>query len=486
MRLRFRDKMLGMAGLAALALGLVIAASRLIANRVDQQIETIRGRYVPKLDLEPRLKGQLDRLARDFQDAADARDTSFLDAAAQQKQAFLRDLQAAGGAVDPAAAAELRAALDAYYAAALDVTRRLMARETGQELIDSVTSMQQKLGKVEALLSTVAGLDRRALSAAFDAASRASAQGDAYRVWLSLACLAVVLVVSLQVSRGLLRSLGALTEGFRRFGEGDFRPMPETGEDELAEVARGANQMAENLARRTAQLEVANRELEAFSYSVAHDLRAPLRGVSGFAEVLLADYDDRLDDDGRDCLREILGSAKEMGELIDALLSLSRVTRAALHTEPVDLAPLTRAVVEELATAQPHDGYELVVGSDLRTEADPRLARAVLENLLGNAWKFTAKVSRPRIEVGADPVGSGRTFFVKDNGAGFDPAYAAKLFAPFQRLHTAAEFPGTGIGLATVQRIVHRHGGRIWAEGAVGKGATFFFTFDRISERSTA
>ena len=222
--------------------------------------------------------------------------------------------------------------------------------------------------------------------------------------------------------------------------------------------------------------EAATLELEAFSYSVAHDLRAPLRGMNGFAQVLLDTYRDRLDAQGRDYLEEIVLNAQRMGELIDGLLSLARVTRSELRRESVDLSALARDVAGRLAAAEPARKVEFHVEQGLTVDGDPRLLRPLLENLLSNAWKFTSRLASGRVDVGvADNHGAPR-FFVRDNGAGFDPAFATKLFAPFQRLHTTDEFPGTGIGLATVQRIVHRHGGRVWAKGEVGEGATFSFT----------
>ncbi|MFO0617482.1 MAG: PAS domain S-box protein [Polyangiaceae bacterium] len=225
--------------------------------------------------------------------------------------------------------------------------------------------------------------------------------------------------------------------------------------------------------------ESANRELEAFSYSVAHDLRAPLRGMNGFAQVLVDTCSDKLDEEAQDWLREILLNAKKMGELIDALLSLARLTRSELRIEDVELSAIARDVIARLRASEPERDVDVTIADDLRADVDPRLARALLENLLENAWKFTSKREKARIEVGADTIQGARAHFVRDNGAGFDMAYANKLFAPFQRLHGTAEFHGTGIGLATVQRIVHRHGGRVWAEGAVDGGATFHFTFPK-------
>ena len=222
--------------------------------------------------------------------------------------------------------------------------------------------------------------------------------------------------------------------------------------------------------------EAANRELEAFSYSVAHDLRAPLRGMNGFASLLLETYGEKFDDEGRDWLHEILGNAKRMGALIDALLSLSRVTRSELRRESVDLSKMVRASATRLAAAHPERKVEWVIHEALRAELDPNLARALVDNLVGNAWKFTSKAPGARIELGETIKDGVRAFYVRDNGAGFDMAYASKLFSPFQRLHTSSEFEGTGIGLATAQRIVHRHGGQIWAEGIVNGGATFLFS----------
>jgi PAS domain S-box-containing protein len=223
-------------------------------------------------------------------------------------------------------------------------------------------------------------------------------------------------------------------------------------------------------------LKLANKELESFSYSVAHDLRAPLRGMNGFAQILLEDYRDKLDADGLECLQEIRANAVRMGALIDALLSLSQVTRSELRPDRVDLGALVRAAARECAGAEPDRHVELVVQEGVWAKADPRLARTLIANLVANAWKFTSRKAGARVEFGALDADGERTYFVRDNGAGFDMAHAGKLFGAFQRLHTVGEFPGTGIGLATAQRIVQRHGGRIWAQGAVGEGATFFFT----------
>lgn len=224
--------------------------------------------------------------------------------------------------------------------------------------------------------------------------------------------------------------------------------------------------------------EAASRELEAFSYSVAHDLRAPLRGINGYSAALIEDLGDELAPEPKGYLLRIGAAAKRMGELIDALLELARVARAEIQRVPVDITQLAHAVVDQLRATDPERPLELVVAEGLGARGDPRLLRALLENLLGNAWKFTSKREKAKIELGRAMLAGTPTFFLRDNGAGFDMEYAKRLFSPFQRLHLQNDFPGTGIGLATVQRIVHRHGGTIWAEGAVDRGAIFYFTLD--------
>ena len=224
------------------------------------------------------------------------------------------------------------------------------------------------------------------------------------------------------------------------------------------------------------ELMAANKELEAFSYSVSHDLRAPLRGIDGFTLSLLEDYADKLDETGRDYLQRVRAATQRMGTLIDDLLNLSRVTRSEMKLEKTDLGAIARSIASELRRAQPDRQVEFCIEENLTAFVDSHLIRITLENLLGNAWKFTSKRDACLIEFGRMRRDGYLTYYVKDNGAGFDPAYANRLFGAFQRLHDKREFPGTGVGLATVQRIVHRHGGRIWAESAVDKGATFYFT----------
>jgi signal transduction histidine kinase len=245
----------------------------------------------------------------------------------------------------------------------------------------------------------------------------------------------------------------------------------------------GLRRAEEDLRRTSSALASANRELESFSYSVSHDLRAPLRGIDGFARALEEDYGDRLEGDGRRYLGRIRAGAARMGQIIDDLLLLSRVARSELRRERVDLGALALEVYAALRTAEPARDVRLFVGEGLLAEGDSRLLRIALENLLGNAWKYTSRKERAHLEFAARAQDGQTVYHVRDDGAGFDMAYADKLFGAFQRLHSASEFPGSGIGLATVARIVHRHGGRVWAKGEPGQGATFFFTLGEAGSR---
>lgn len=247
----------------------------------------------------------------------------------------------------------------------------------------------------------------------------------------------------------------------------------ERAEEEVRSLNR---ELERRVMERTADLTAANKELEAFSYSVSHDLRAPLRAIDGFCQALVEDYTDKLDPEAKDLMHRVRAASQRMDRLIAGILGLSRTTRARMQRTMVDLSALARAIVEELEAENPGRQVEIVIAPGLVVDADPSLLRAVLENLLGNAWKFTGKHAQARIEVGSEQHEGKIAYFVRDDGAGFDMVYADKLFGAFQRLHTPGDFQGTGIGLATVQRIIRRHGGEVWAKAEVEKGATFFFT----------
>ncbi len=247
-------------------------------------------------------------------------------------------------------------------------------------------------------------------------------------------------------------------------------------------LRRSEDNLERRVVERTAQLEAANRELEAFSYSVSHDLRSPLRGIDGFSQMLMDQYAERLDSRGRDYLARVLSGTAEMDALIEGFITLARVSRQEMKADTVDLSAIAEEVVSDLRTREPERNAEVRIQPGLRATGDAGLLRVVLENLLGNAWKFTAKRETATIEVGLQD----GSCFVRDNGAGFDMAHSERLFKPFERLHAASDFPGTGVGLATVRRVIERHGWTIRAEAAPDRGATFSFTIGSLRTREAA
>ncbi|MBI9081870.1 MAG: hypothetical protein JEY79_19280, partial [Pseudodesulfovibrio sp.] len=240
-------------------------------------------------------------------------------------------------------------------------------------------------------------------------------------------------------------------------------------------------ELEQRIQERTTQLESANKELEAFSYSVSHDLRAPLRGIDGWSLALMEDYGSQLNGQAKTYLERVRSETQRMGQLIDDLLQLSRLTRSEMTLGRVNLSAMAGTIIAQLQETQPERQVEIIIQPGLIAKGDPRLLEIALTNLLNNAFKFTGKTQQARIEFGRTKMDGQPTFFVRDNGAGFNMAQAKKLFGAFQRMHKTSDFPGTGVGLTTVQRIVHRHGGRIWVEAAINQGATFYFTLEEIT-----
>ena len=301
--------------------------------------------------------------------------------------------------------------------------------------------------------------------------------------WMSQRAVAEPIVNLADLARTVSRDKNYAVRAATNGAHGELAALIESFNEMLSQIQerdralQGAHdELEQRVHERTHQLAVANKELEAFSYSVSHDLRAPLRSIDGFSQALLEDHADQLNANAQELLGRVRSATQRMSTLIDDLLDLSRISRADMRRGKVNLSELAGMVAEELQKAEPGRSVEFVIPDGLTANGDSHLLRVVMENLLGNAWKYTSGHSHARIELGTKEVDGRMIYFVRDDGAGFDPTYSSRLFGAFQRLHTASEFPGTGVGLASVQRIIHRHGGTITAEAAVEKGATFYFT----------
>lgn len=455
------------------------------ARVVERHLSAIERAYLPQLELEAQAEADFIALVRTLQEATNAQDEERLNAAPAQKDALLRLIDEAPAGMDRRAIADAKAQVELWFALAMSVSRRLMRNETGEQLVIDIEQMQTLQRAARQALIQALSLDRARLGEAFTEVANTERMSWLARVLSRLALALATVALGASLSRRLLDRVREIEEGFERFGRGEFdRPVPLTGNDELTEISEQANRMASNLKQvdeqlkaRQAELERTNRELEAFSYSVSHDLRAPLRSIDGFSKALIEDYGEAIPPAGHGYLNRVRAATQRMAQLIDDMLQLSRIGRAELQLTEVDLTALARSVVETLGDTPDARRAEVRVAEGLTARADARLIRVVFENLLSNAYKFTGKESAPLIEVGAaGRTDEGPVFYVRDNGIGFDEAYMGKLFTPFHRLHSEKDFPGTGVGLATVQRVVHKHGGRVWAQAAVGQGATFFFS----------
>jgi signal transduction histidine kinase len=302
-------------------------------------------------------------------------------------------------------------------------------------------------------------------------------KGIFYTILVAFLGLMVAVLLVVLTAKRISSPIDALIGTAREVEAGNFAVrVPVKASDEIGALGATFNSMLDQIQKWGAEIERTNKELEAFSYSVSHDLRAPLRGIDGFSKALLEDYYEKVDETGRDYLTRVRTATQHMGRLIDDLLKLSRLTKIEMRQEPVPLSGIVTKIIDSLKNNEPDRSVECVVQEGITINGDPYLIEIAMENLLNNAWKFTGKTPSPRIQFGMTQKDGLNVCYIKDNGVGFDMTYSEKLFGAFQRLHSPEEFPGTGIGLVTVQRIIHRHRGRIWAEAELNKGATFFFT----------
>jgi signal transduction histidine kinase len=458
---------LGVLGIA-MALGILLIVAVIDARTIDALVATSRWvehthRVIETIDEVGASLGAARRARRAFLVSGDVENIAEYTTAAEATQAHLGHLREL--VTDNAAQTARTGGLEVAVAARLGLMNAdIAAKEAGVSLLTDPAAMQRtsEAGTRVDLAMAAMLEDERRLLVEREAATPPAPSAPPPEAWL-LRRREAATDASVATTRRFLALGTAL--GFAML-IGAFVAMRREN------VRRRASEAELRHAKDAA--EASNRELEAFSYSVAHDLRAPLRGIDGFSQALLEDYLDKLDAEGVDHLHCIRDGAKRMGALIDDLLSLSRLTRSNFARERVDVGTMARTVAAQLLSADPSRAVALLIPDGLLADADPRLLRIALENLIGNAWKFSAKKPSAHIEVGSQD----GAFYVRDDGAGFDMAYSSKLFGAFQRLHTVSEFAGTGIGLATVQRVMERHGGRVWAEGKVGVGATFFFTLE--------
>jgi signal transduction histidine kinase len=484
LKLRHRISLLVL--LAAIALVIVTGVTLYFGRENTRELTGIETRYVPLIELEGTLNRLYLGIVRTLEDAAGAAEMSKIEEADRMSEELRTRIAGAAQVIadNGGDSQRLDAELVAYYSIAREVSAAVAIGTPFQELADKIEAMRRAQRVLAADLDAATSPDRTKLAAAFSAARESQATSLRIDIIVATVALLLMAAISWLTIRRMIKALREVSDGVERLAHGEFgRPIEITGDDELGELAREANRTAQRLRdyreetqRQARAAETANKELEAFSYSVSHDLRAPLRGIDGFSQALAEDEADKLSADGRDYIRRIRAGAQRMAELIDDLLRLSRVSRADFRRDRVDLSALAESVVGELRREASDRTTEVVIQPGVTAYVDARLARIALENLLGNAWKFTSKAAQARIEFGVRAEANHPVYFVRDNGAGFDMKYADRLFGAFQRLHTDKDYPGTGIGLATVQRIVLRHGGRIWVEAAVGEGATFQFT----------
>jgi signal transduction histidine kinase len=456
--------------IAGLGFLILLLINRAIDQKIMADLSVVQNKYIPFIESGPLVIGRFDRVKRDLQDAVASRDSDTLKGTRALFGQFEESLSKVSLGSDSKKVEAAKQAASSYYSAAYRVSRRLMSGETGVGIVAAMKSMQSKQLEAETLIKEVTAFDQKTLAAVFSEIDQNQRSAAHLQRGVVVFCLIFVTVFALWIGRGVLRSISLLSIGLGRFGVGDFtQPIKGQGHDELGEVADRANEMA-------LRIKTLMEELGSFSYSVAHDLRAPVRTIQGFGKMVLDDHGPSLPEEGRKALSRVVAGGEKMGLLIDGLLSLSQITRKEIVKTKTDLSSIATMVFTALQESDSNRNVQWTIAPGCIAQGDPGLIQVILTNLLGNAWKFTKKKPSAQIEFGQTLKEGKTTFFVKDNGAGFDMKYTNKLFGTFQRLHSTTEFEGTGIGLATVQRVVQRHGGQIWAESVIDQGTTFFFT----------
>lgn len=470
MNLSLRQKLIAIVLAITVAFVVLVDISLILNDRMENQTAMIRNQFIPHVELGYRLETHFENMRMAFRDAVSAEDPGTLESARKMKDGLVNELNGAVTIVDAQQAQKVKAAVEAYFAAAFETSQRLIHRETGLQIVEAMNDMQSKHSAAAAMIAEIGSFDRGRLNDAFDSIAAAQKRGARSLLLVSICCVSFVFFVSLVMGRALMLRLKEISRGVAEFGAGKFgHPILVSGQDEISQLSRQINQMAK-------RIQTLIRDSESFNYSIAHDLRAPLRSMLGFSKILNEEYATQLNDDGRHYLQRISLACQRMASMIEGLLSLSRLNRATLKRQSADLSQIADRIVDVLKTGDPKRNIEFNIESGLIAAGDPELLDIALSNLIGNAWKFTAKAESPRIAFGRKMDSNDSIYFVRDNGAGFDMSRGQKLFGMFKRLHSDSEFEGHGIGLATVKSIIDKHSGRIWAESEPGKGTTFYFT----------
>ena len=470
MTLTLRTRIMALVATTAMTFIILIYEGSVLMNQMQEELIKIQENYLPIIEHGPRIQSAFEQISRSLLDGVTAQDPEALEKSQENKAHFLNELKSIEKVADPKIFEEVRASLEDDYPSALEVSQHLIRGTAGASLTAEISQMQAKQAKLGSLVKAITTLDKGKVLEAFSTIAQTQRTSGKILIVLCLFCLMMMTVQTLRLSHTLLRSVNHLSQGFLRFGQGDFsQEIPILRKDELGTITQQANQMG-------LRLQGLLKELESFSYSVAHDLRTPLRSIFGFCTIILDEHEKSLPQEVKESLNRVTAASQKMGSLIDGLLSLSQLARKDLKNESVDLTDKVLGILNDFQSSHLDRKITTQVEQHITVQGDSRLLEIVLANLLGNALKFTSKKAESRIEFGKKVKNGQPVYFIKDNGAGFDMEHAKKLFETFHRLHSHDEFEGTGIGLATVLKIIKRHGGEIWAESKPDQGATFFFT----------